>query len=86
VTSRPPWYAGASEDAIAHTLHAAGVAPTPDAILAALRAPRAPDLDVEQARGYLAACERWGAPLGLGAEILEGEGAPETMRPRRTGI
>lgn len=68
---------------LATYLHAAGVAPTETAIRAALRAPRAMDLDRELAQGYLAACVRWGkAPAG-GAAMLEGEDEGATRRPGR---
>jgi hypothetical protein len=71
-----------SAEIVARALVAAGVRPTPSAINAALRAPRAPVVEEEMARGYLAACERWGAPIGRGVETLEGENGVETVRPR----
>ena len=82
----PTEYAGVvtdSDEHIAALLAACGVAPTEDAIRAALRPPRAPDLERELAIGYLAACAAWERPLGAGAEMLEGEDAVATVRPRR---
>jgi hypothetical protein len=67
--------------AVAHALHTAGVPATEEAIRAALRPSRAPDVDREAVAGYLAACERWGVEPSR-AEMLEGQEAATTVRPR----
>lgn len=65
---------------LAALLLARGTPATEEAIRAALRPPRAPDLDRELAAGYLAACARWGRDPVAGAGANEYEDAGETRR------